>query len=267
MSVGRNANTIKAPTINAPTPITQYSMGSPTGDIYSTIRDGNSQYTQDSLTPQTAATIQTSQNALQDLAQNLAQPNDQMYQNIADKAQNYYDLQAQNINNTSDNLYNQTTSDLANRFGGAYNSTFGAMDLGQIQKNRLNALYNAGSAATMYGQDLYNQDQANQINRFQVFNNYLTNLYNQAQSANTLGSNLLENEANRAQNLSIDQAKLQMQAAIANQNAARQAAQRRAALLGGIIQTAGYLAAPATGGASAVAGQMIASGLSQGGTP
>jgi|GEM_PF-3071148 len=267
MSAGRNPNTIKAPTINAPDPITQYSMGSPTGDIYSTIRNGNSQYTQDSLTPQTASTIQTSQSALQDLVQNLAQPDDQMYQNIADQTQNYYDLQAQNINNASDNLYNQTTSDLANRFGGAYNSTFGAMELGQIQKNRLNALYNAGNEATMYGQDLYNQDQANQINRFQVFQNYLTNQYNQAQSANTSGSNLLENEANRTQNLSIDQAKLQMQADIANQNAARQAAQRRAAILGSAIQAVGYIASPSTGGASAIAGQMIAKGLSQGGTP
>jgi hypothetical protein len=51
----------------------------------------------------------------------------------------------------------------------------------------LNALYNASKEATMYGQDLYNQDQSNQMNRFQVLNNYLNTLYGQAQSSNEPG--------------------------------------------------------------------------------
>ena len=249
MPAGRK-KTISAPVIKAPTPLTQYNFTSPTGDSYATVRDGNSQYTQNLLTPQTAATIQASQNGLQGLAQDLAQPSDQMYQNIAQQSQNFYDLQAQNINNESNTMYDQTASDLSHRFGGTYNSTFGALALDQLQKNRLNALYNASKEATMYGQDLYNQDQSNQINRFQVLNNYLNNLYGQAQSSNELGSNLLENEANRAQNLGISQANLAQRANELNQQVAQAAAKRRMALLNGAVAAAGYIAAPVTGGAS-----------------
>jgi hypothetical protein len=261
MSAGRHPNKITAPKINAPTPVTQYNFSSPTGDTYSTKREGNTQYSQNSLSPQTQSTIYASQNGLQGLAQDLAQPDAQIAQNIAQQSQNFYDLQAQNINNESNSLLSQTASDLSHRFGGAYNATFGALSLGQLQKNRLNQLYNAGKEATLLGQDLYNQNQQNKINRFQVFNNYLNNQYNQANGSNSLGSNLLENEASRAQNLGIDQAKLQEQAALSNQNIANQAAQRKLAVIKGLIVATGYAASPFTGGASAAAGSAIANAI------
>jgi hypothetical protein len=257
MAAGRNANKVKAPTINAPTPVIQSSFSSPTGDTYSTIRDGKLQYTQNSLTPETLSTIQASQAGLQGLAEDLAQPTDAMVQQAVAQAQNVYDLQEQNINSASDNLYAQTASDLSHRFGGTYGSTFGAYTLGQIQNNRLSALYNAGKEALLLGQDLYNQSQANQINRFQTLNNYLTDQFNQAQGIYSLGSNLLQDETNRAQNLSIDQARLQMQASLVNQQAAIQAANRKAALLGSIIKVAGDLAAPFTAGVSSAAGRIV----------
>src|ERR1051326_561747 len=112
MAAGRKATTVKAPTIQAPTTITQSSFSAPTGDTYSTLRTGNSQFTQNSLTPQTLATIQASQAGLQALAEDLAQPSDAMVQNIATQAQNAFDLSAQNINNENNNIYAQTASDL-----------------------------------------------------------------------------------------------------------------------------------------------------------
>lgn len=240
MSAGRQP-TVKAPTINAPAPITQADYTTPTGDTYGTWRIGNTQDSQSFLSPQTAGTIQTSQDALQNLAQNLAQPSDQMVQNINQQSQDFYNLQAQNINNESNNEYDQTESDLAKRFGGAYNATFGATTLGQIQKNRLNALATAGEQATLYGQDLYNQDQANQINRFQLFNNYLNNQNNQANTANALDSNLLENEANRGQSLGIAQAQLQQQANLANLNTAMQIRQQKIQAAQNAMNSAGTI--------------------------
>jgi hypothetical protein len=239
MSAGRKPNKVSAPVIKAPPPVNSYEFIAPTGDAYQTWRDRNTQYSQNYLTPQTQTTIDASQSGLQGLARDLAQPGDAMVQNINQQSQNFYDLQAQNINTNSDALYSQTASDLAQRFGGAYNATFGALALDQLQKNRLNALYNAGKEATMYGQELYNQNQANQIDRFQVLNNYLNEQYNMALAAHNIGSGLLENEANRGQSLAITQAQLQQQAAMANQNAAQQKAQQRLAAIRNTLSFAG----------------------------
>jgi len=262
MPIGRKA-TVQAPTIHAPAIVTQTSFNAPTGDQYNAIRDGNLQFSLNNLTPQTQATIDASQAGLQGLAQDLAQPTDAEVQNIQDQAQNYFDLQAQNINNQSNNLVAQTASDLSHRYGGTYNSTFGAYALGQLQNNRLNALYNAGKDALQMGQNLYNQNQANQIDRFQVLNNYLLDQFNQAQGIYNTGSSLLQDETNRAQNLSIDQAKLQVQAALANQNAlVRFFQQRRQAVSTAIkIANAAARSSSSSGSSSATSTQAASAAM------
>ncbi len=240
MTLGRTKN-ISAPRISAPPSINNYQFQAPTGDAYAVTRNGNTERSQTFLTPQTQAIVATSQEALGNLASDLNQTDPQRVQDIAQTSQNFYDLQAQNINTNADTLDSQTQSDLAQRFGGAFNATFGTTLLGQQNKNRLNQLYNASKDATLYGQNIYQQDQQNKIQRFQAFGNYINDQNNQAQDATQFGSGILQNEAGRAQNLAISRAQLLQNSQIHNQSAAIQLRQQRLSLIQSLMSAGGSL--------------------------
>lgn len=237
MSLGRSKN-VNPPRVIAPTSVTQYQYNAPTGDSYSVARNGNTETSQSILAPQTQVTVTTSQNAMQGLANDLSAPDPQLVQDIAQKSQNFYDLQAQDINNEADAINSQTQSDLSKRFGGTYNATFGTTLLGLQSKNRLTQLYNASKEATQYGQDLYNQDQQNKIQRFQAFGNYLNDQNNQAQNISNYGSGLLQDEAGRAQSLAVSRAQLLQNSQAATQNADLQMRQQRLSLINSLISGA-----------------------------
>ena len=263
MTLGRTKN-VSAPRISAPPSITQYQYQTPTGDMYSVARNGNTEMNQSILSPQTEATVATSQEALGNLASDLNQTDPQLVQDIAQKSQNFYDLQAQNINHNADALNSQTQSDLAQRFGGAYNATFGTTLLGQQNKNRLNQLYSASKDATMYGQNLYQQDQQNKIQRFQAFGNYLNDQNRQAQDITQYGSGLLQNEAGRAQNLAISRAQLLQNAQLHNQNTTLQLRQQRLGLIQNLMSAGSSMAGAQSISTAKAGGSLNSSTLEQG---
>lgn len=221
MAAGRKSK-VKAPRISAPPQITESDFISSTGDTYRTRRQGNTEISDALLSPQTRSTVNSSMDALDNLAQELYRPDARRVNDIANRAQDFYDLQAENINAESDNIRSQTEGSLAKRFGGAYNASFGADALAQVENNRLNRLYDAGKEATLFGEDLYARDEDSRSKRFQLFSNYLTNQYNQQAGLAGNASGLLENEAGRAQDLAITRANLAMKANLANQQAAIQ---------------------------------------------
>lgn len=72
----------------------------------------------------------------------------------------------------------QTQSDLAKRFGGSINTTFGADLLGQIEKNKLQAMQDAQLEATQVGRELYDDAQKARVQKL----NALMGVYDQVYS-------------------------------------------------------------------------------------
>ncbi len=236
MSVGKKAS-VKAPAINAPPQVTQYDFLSPTGDRYTSRRENNFEINESFLTPQTRQTIGTSLDALDNLASELHMPDVRRVNQINQRGLDFYNLQAQGINAEADQIFGKAASDLSKRFGGTYNATFGTDYLSRLENNRLSNLSNAGKEAMLLAEDLYLQDEDSRSRRFGLFNNYLTNEFNKAQSLAGLGGNVLGNEASRAQSLAVNRAQLALNAAHYNQQAALQARQQTLNFYGGIAKS------------------------------
>ena len=237
MSLGRKPAKAKAPVIEAPPQMTHFEFLSPTGDQYNVRRDGSSQFATTTLSPLSSQTVQTGQEALLGLADELIAPDNQRVQDIADKSLDYYILQAQGINAQADDILAQAESDLSKRFGGTYNATFGADYLARLENNRLAQLSTAAKEATLFGEDLYAQDEDSRIRRFELFQDYLTTEFDKANAAWSAGSNTLQNEAGRAQDLAVARANLVQNASRYNQEADLRARQQRLTTLNTLRNT------------------------------
>lgn len=239
MPIGRQKKTSKVKTPATPPPITQTVFNAPSGDRFTTISTNGLQSLQSDLSPQTQATVAESLKALQDLAGELHQP-DALRQNaIQQRSEDFYQLQAQGINAEADNRLAQTRSDLSKRFGGTYNASFGADLLGNLEKSRLNTLSDARKSSSLLGEDLYQSDEDSKIRRFNVFQNYLTDLNSQARGLQAASSSLIGSEAQRATDIALQRSNLINGIALEdNAQAQENARQRRAQA----IQVASQLA-------------------------
>lgn len=235
MTLGRKPEKVKTPVISAPPQITQAEFTAPTLDQYQVTRSGNQQQFDAVLSPLTRQTIQSSQEALQSLADELSA---QRMLDIAGKGLDYYMLQSQGINAEADGIASKAQSDLARRFGGAYNATFGATYLAGLEQNRLAQLSKAAKEAALVAEDLAVQDEESRVRRFALFQNYLTNEQAKAENAWDLGSHLLQDDAARAQNLAITRANLAQNAMRYNQEAQLQVRQQRLELTKALISSA-----------------------------
>lgn len=235
MTLGRKPEKVKTPVISAPPQITQAEFTAPTLDQYQVTRSGNQQQFDAVLSPLTRQTIQSSQEALQSLADELSA---QRMLDIAGKGLDYYMLQSQGINAEADGIASKAQSDLARRFGGAYNATFGATYLAGLEQNRLAQLSKAAKEAALVAEDLAVQDEESRVRRFALFQNYLTNEQAKAENAWDLGSQLLQDDAARAQNLAITRANLAQNAMRYNQEAQLQVRQQRLELTKALISSA-----------------------------
>ncbi|MCE3236563.1 MAG: hypothetical protein K0Q50_2754 [Vampirovibrio sp.] len=238
MTLGRKPEKVKTPVISAPPQITQAEFTAPTLDQYQVTRSGNQQQFDAVLSPLTRQTIQSSQEALQSLADELSASDAQRMLDIAGKGLDYYTLQSQGINAEADGIASKAQSDLARRFGGAYNATFGATYLAGLEQNRLAQLSKAAKEATLVAEDLAAQDEESRVRRFALFQNYLTNEQAKAENAWDLGSHLLQDDAARAQNLAITRANLAQNAMRYNQEAQLQVRQQRLELTKALISSA-----------------------------
>lgn len=210
MSSGRKKT--KAPTIAAPPQVTQYQFNSPTGDLYSTLREGNIESYNSALTAQKQRAVQTSNQALSDLADDLSYRDSRRAEAIESRARDFYDLQADAINSQANDMLSTAKSDLSKRFGGTYNATFGNDFLARMEKNRLNQLSGASKEASLLAEDMYQQDETSRLNRFILFQNFLNDEHNKALNVAGFASDVLQNEANRAQELAIQRASLAQRA-------------------------------------------------------
>lgn len=223
MSAGRK--NAKTPTIAAPPQVTRYEFNSPLGDRYLTRREGITEISDSILGPQTSRTIQTGQQALKNLADELSSPDARRLNDIGLRARDFYELQAGAINSEADALFSAAQSDLSKRFGGAFNATFGTDYLARLQNNRLSRLYDASKEASLLGEDLYRQDEDSRMKRFTLFQNYLLDEHNKAQGVAGTASDLLQNETNRAQDLAVKRASMVQRTM--EMNAANDADERR----------------------------------------
>lgn len=251
MSSGKKKSTkVK---IDAPPQIQQVDFSAPTGDRFLSKTQGNSELFESVLSPQTQGTVNESLNALQNLANEINNPDANRLEEIRQRSQDFYDLQAQGINESTDDTLASTQSSLGKRFGGAYNATFGADLLARIEKNRSQQLASARKEAALFGEDLYQSDEDSRLRRFTMFQNYLTDLNNQARGFQGMGGEILANDRQRATSLALERAKLALQAASLDQRARQSRTSALASALGG----AASLAALALPGVGPVAASMV----------
>jgi hypothetical protein len=247
MALGRKPDKVKTPVISAPPQITGAEFMSPTGDQYNVQRQDNTQLFNTTLSPLTSQTIQRGQETLLNLADELNTPDAQRVENIANKALDYYTLQAKGINTQADDILSQAQSDLSKRFGGTYNSTFGADYLARLEENRLSRLSDAAKEATLYGEDLYDQDEQSRLRRFTLVSDFLTNEFDKANTVWSTASDLLQEEAGRAQNLSVARANLAQNVMQAEQEALARSRQYRLSLINTMTNVASRAFAVARG--------------------
>lgn len=214
-------------TIDAQPAIQQVDYTSPTGDSYLSGTQRGVETFQSQLNPQTQATVSTSLDALQSLASQLQQPDSVRQAAIDQRSQDFYNLQAKGINLDSNLQLAQTQSDLSKRFGGAYNASFGADLMAQIEKNRLSQLSDAHQQAALLGEDLAQNDQTSRIQRFNLFQNYLAGLNDQAQGIQSNNADILSNSLQQANDLAMQRANLVSRLSAQGQAATDASAQRR----------------------------------------
>jgi hypothetical protein len=217
--------------INAPPQTTQVEFNAPTGDRYLTAQEGNRQVFTSQLGGRTQGTVDAALGGLQQLAQELNQPDSARMADIRQRGQDYYDLQAEGINADADTALSRTRSDLSKRFGGAYNASFGADLLARIENNRIGSLSDARKDASLYAEDLQQSDEASRLNRFTAFQNYLADLNNQAQGYQSFGGSILQQENQRATSLAEQRASIVNRMASDNAAADAQAQEQRARAL------------------------------------
>lgn len=202
MSLGRKSNTKKSD-IKIPQAITTTVYNSPTGDQYISRSQGNAQTFTSNLSPGTQGTINESLNGLQNLARELNAPDSERISQINARSRDYYDLQSAGINQDLDDVLARTKSDLNKRFGGSYNATFGTDLLANIEKSRVNQLEDARKQASLYGEDLYQRDENSRAQRFTLFQNYLSDLNNQARGLQSTGAATLNTDRQMQSNATL----------------------------------------------------------------
>jgi hypothetical protein len=238
MPIGSKKSSSPKVTIDAPPPIQQVNFNAPTGDQYTSAMQNGVETFQSQLSPQTQATVSTSLAALQSLANELQQPDAVRQAAIDQRSQDFYNLQAEGINQNADLQLAKTQSDLSKRFGGAYNASFGADLMAQLQNERLNQLADAHQQAALLGEQLTQDDQSSRIQRFNLFQNYLSGLNDQAQGVQPNNGDILSASLQQANDLAIQRANLAARLSAQDQAASDASAQRR-------IQTAQIAAAVA----------------------
>jgi hypothetical protein len=214
-------------TIDAPPPIQQVDFQSPTGDQYTSAMHNGVETFQSQLGPQTQATVSTSLAALQSLANELQQPDAVRQAAINQRAQDFYNLQAEGINQDADLQLAKTQSDLSKRFGGAYNASFGADLMAQVQNDRLGQLADAHQQASLLGEQLAQNDEDSRLQRFNLFQNYLSGLNDQAQGVQSNSGDILSASVQQANDLAVQKANLASRLLAQNQAASDASAQRR----------------------------------------
>lgn len=230
MPIGRQKSSSSKVEIKAPPAIQQIDFNLPTGDRYISSNQGRVETFESQLSPLTQATVSESMSALQNLAQEINQPDSVRQAAIDQRSQDFFNSQARGINEDADLRLSQTQSDLSKRFGGAYNSSFGADMLARVENNRLLRLSDARQQASLLGEDLTQNDQDNRIKRFALFQNYLGDLNNQAQGIQSAGANILQSEQQRATEIASQRANLISRMQMQDNEIAAQSRQQAAAM-------------------------------------
>lgn len=207
MSLGRKSDSKKSD-IKIPQAITSTVYNSPTGDQYISRSQGGSQNFTSNLSPGTQATVNESLSGLQNLARELNAPDNERIAQINTRSRDYYDLQSAGINQDLDDTLARTKSDLNKRFGGSYNATFGTDLLANIEKSRVNQLEDARKQASLYGEDLYQRDEDSRMQRFTLFQNYLSDLNNQARGLQSSGAATLNADRQLQSNAGLQRQEL-----------------------------------------------------------
>lgn len=206
MSSGRKKSKNK---IKAPPPITRTEYNLPTGDNFTTSTEGGTQRFTSSLSGATSNLVRQSQSGLETLAKELRRPSSQRARDIRKRGDDFFDLQAESINENADDLFKRTQSNLNQRFKGSLNSTFGSDLLSKVEDDRLNRLMRSRKESNLLAEDLFKSDEDSRVRRFALFQNYLSDINNQARGLASQGSNVLSSERARATKVAIAEANLE----------------------------------------------------------
>lgn len=251
MSSGRKKSEV--PEIKAPPTITRTEFANPLGDRFISETKKNTQSVFSELSPVTQGMVNRSLSGMIRLFDEIDAPDAVRQQAINQRADDFYNLQAAGLNRDHDDRMKQTRSDLSKRFGGTYNATFGTDLMSRMERDHGSLLGDVRLQANLLGEDLRRDDQADRLQRFALFQNFLGDLNNQAQGLGSQGVQVLQNERTRATDLAITRANMIQRA----QAMDAEARARRSSLIGTLVGTGVSLASAGTG---SIAGSLLGLG-------
>lgn len=199
MSFGREKRT-PAPPPRPPEPprITRVETLSPLGDQVVTEEAGNVQRTFSKLSTPTRRILDTSRNAVQGLATQLASPDSTRQRDLQRLQEDLFSSQAAAINSASDRSAGAIRSQNAQRFGGALNATFGNQLLGELEGQRQRSLADARLESDLIARELENTRTQSRIQRLQVFQGLLNNSVQPLFNSNRDAAQVLDNARDRS---------------------------------------------------------------------
>lgn len=149
------------------------------------------------------------------MANNIARPSAERLKDIQNQRDRYFREERRSINDETDQILSKTRSALARRFGRSDNSTFGNALIADVEGHRVSAINRARINADTLAEDRAATDQDARIQRLNVFQSLLNNVFDQAQGVSRNQSSTLINEA-----------KLENQRALARANLVQRNAER-----------------------------------------
>lgn len=200
MPIGRKKNQALS---EVPPQITRFESLLPTGDKLITESSGGTDRSYTQLSPATQELVNTSQEGLNNLSQNLILPDSQRLSQIASRSDALYSSLSKAVNTGYDKAFGQVAADNVVRFGGALNSTFGSQLLSEVESQRQQNLAQAKLQADLTAEDLMIQDESSKINRIDALNSLLTGLNNTQLDAVKLGQSTLQSSRDIANQRSL----------------------------------------------------------------
>lgn len=147
------------------------------------------------LSPSTQNVVNTSQNAVTQLVNEIARPPQERLADIQQQRDRYFKEERSTINRETDNVLAKTRSALSRRFGRSDNSTFGNALIADVEGHRVDAINRARVNADTLAEDRLASDQQARMERLGVFQSLLNNVFDQAQGVSSDQSSTLINEA------------------------------------------------------------------------
>lgn len=162
--------------------------------MFTSEKIGGTQVFNSSLSPSTKSLVSNSQKALGQLSKSIAKAPQARLEDIKAQRNRQLREETRSINKDTQQTLAKTRAAISKRFGRSDNSTFGNQYVAEVEGHRVNALRQARVNADALAEDQITSDQNARIQRLNVFQNLLNNVYNQAQGVNKQQANTLIQE-------------------------------------------------------------------------